>query len=208
MFCGSQAGSFHEQAEEDVVVLAQNGNERALTYLLNKYKESVKLKARSYYLVGGEHEDVVQEGMIGLFKAVRDYKRTKNASFRTFAELCITRHIISAVKSATRQKHQPLNYYVSLNGTGNSANDFYEASVVRKNVDPEQLVIEQETVNGMEGRIDQLLSTFEARVLMYHLRGLNYHEIARLVGRESKSVDNALQRIKRKVENYLCTIRN
>ncbi len=188
--------------EEEVVALAQSGNERALGWILERYKETVRLKSRSYYLVGGDREDVVQEGMIGLFKAVRDYNRAKNASFRTFADLCITRHIITAVKSATRQKHVPLNYYISLSG-GEVANDFYEASVRRKNVNPEQLVIERENIAGMECRIDKLLSGFEARVLMYHLQGVKYGQIAKLLGRKPKSIDNALQRIKRKVEQYL-----
>lgn len=194
-------GSLESLSEEDVVALAQQGDDCALSYLLDKYKESVRHKSRSFYLVGGEPEDVVQEGMIGLFKAVRDYNPEKNASFKTFAELCITRHIISAVKSATRQKHVPLNYYVSLNKGDSSC--YYEATALCANADPEQLIIEQENVAVMECGIDQMLSSLEARVLMYHLQGINYNRIAQMLGRTPKSVDNALQRIKRKIENYI-----
>ena len=178
----------------------------ALEYILHKYKNFVRAKARSYFLIGADKEDIVQEGMIGLYKAVRDYDAEKKASFRAFAELCITRQIITAIKTATRQKHQPLNSYVSLN------KPVYEEESERMLVDiiaaskvsnPEEIVIDQEDYASMEEEIAKMLSSLENQVLTYYLHGLSYQQIARLLGRHEKSVDNALQRAKGKIDKFL-----
>lgn len=195
--------------DEQVVIMANNEEcGTALEYILHKYKNFVRAKARSYFLIGADKEDIVQEGMIGLYKAVRDYDEEKKASFRAFAELCITRQIITAIKTATRQKHQPLNSYVSLN------KPVYEEESERMLVDviaaskvsnPEEIVIDQEDYASMEEEISKMLSSLESQVLAYYLHGLSYQQIARLMGRHEKSVDNALQRAKGKIDKYLET---
>ena len=193
--------------DEQVVIMAnEEESGTALEYILHKYKNFVRAKARSYFLIGADKEDIVQEGMIGLYKAVRDYDAEKKASFRAFAELCITRQIITAIKTATRQKHQPLNSYVSLN------KPVYEAESERMLVDiiaaskvsnPEEIVIDQEDYASMEEEIAKMLSSLENQVLTYYLHGLSYQQIARLLGRHEKSVDNALQRAKGKIDKFL-----
>ena len=162
--------------DEEIALLAQQGDADASEYLLNKYKNFVRSKARSYFLVGADHEDIVQEGMIGLFKAFRDFKQDKLASFHAFAELCVTRQIITAIKTATRQKHIPLNSYVSLN---------------------------KESYVSIESQIDEALSPLERRVLAAYLDGKSYQEIAEMLGRHVKSIDNALQRVKHKLEKLI-----
>lgn len=193
--------------DEQVVIMAnEEESGTALEYILHKYKNFVRAKARSYFLIGADKEDIVQEGMIGLYKAVRDYDAEKKASFRAFAELCITRQIITAIKTATRQKHQPLNSYVSLN------KPVYEEESERMLVDiiaaskvsnPEEIVIDQEDYASMEEEIAKMLSSLENQVLTYYLHGLSYQQIARLLGRHEKSVDNALQRAKGKIDKFL-----
>lgn len=193
--------------DEQVVIMAnEEESGTALEYILHKYKNFVRVKARSYFLIGADKEDIVQEGMIGLYKAVRDYDAEKKASFRAFAELCITRQIITAIKTATRQKHQPLNSYVSLN------KPVYEEESERMLVDiiaaskvsnPEEIVIDQEDYASMEEEIAKMLSSLENQVLTYYLHGLSYQQIARLLGRHEKSVDNALQRAKGKIDKFL-----
>lgn len=197
---------YEEMTDEQVVQLAQAGEEPALVYLLNKYKNFVRSKARSYFLIGADHEDIVQEGMIGLYKAIRDFKEDKLSSFRAFAELCITRQIITAIKTATRQKHIPLNSYVSLN------KPIYEEESDRTLLDvitegwvtnPEDLLISKEDLSSIEGRIGEMLSGLEKQVLFYYLDGKSYQEISEDLGRHVKSIDNALQRVKRKLQKYL-----
>jgi len=194
-----------EPGEEELVLSAQGGDERALEVIVNRYKGFVKLRSKSYFLVGADREDVIQEGMIGLYKAIRDFKAERKVSFKTFAELCITRHIITAVKAATRQKHIPLNSYISLNKSEGGTDYFEHLSYTgeKSSVNPEAIVIEKEEVIGIEGEIDRLLSEFEAKVLMYHLNGLSYSKIAACLHKDPKSIDNALQRIKRKLEKFL-----
>ena len=194
-------------ADEQVVKLAQEGGDgAALEYLLNKYKNFVRTKARSYFLIGADHEDIVQEGMIGLYKAIRDYRAEKLSSFRAFAELCVTRQIITAIKTATRQKHIPLNSYISLN------KPIYEEDSDRTLLDviteegvsnPEEMIIDREDLSLIEGRIGQMLSGLEKDVLVRYMEGKSYVEIADEMGRHVKSIDNALQRIKRKLLKYL-----
>ena len=192
--------------DEQVVRLAQEDDSRALEYLLNKYKNFVRTKARSYFLIGADHEDIVQEGMIGLYKAIRDYREEKLSSFRAFAELCITRQIITAIKTATRQKHIPLNSYISLN------KPIYEEDSDRTLLDviteeglsnPEEMMIDREDLTFIEGRIGQMMSDLEKEVLIRYMEGKSYVQIASEMGRHVKSIDNALQRIKRKLLKYL-----
>lgn len=197
---------YESMEDEDVVEEARTGDLLALEYLLTKYKSFVRLKARSYFLIGADNEDIIQEGMIGLYKAIRDYNRDKLTSFRAFAELCITRQIITAIKTATRQKHIPLNSYISLNKPiydEESDRTLLDIISGTKITDPEELIISSEELYFMESQIIELLSDLEWDVLMAYLDGKSYQEIAEELDRHVKSIDNALQRVKRKLERYL-----
>ena len=196
---------FQSMTDEDAVVLAQQGDGQALAYLLNKYKNFVRSKARSYFLIGADHEDIVQEGMIGLYKAIRDFQPARLASFRSFAELCVKRQIITAIKAATRQKHVPLNSYVSLNKPlYDEESDRTLLDVIEGRVtNPEDLYISQEELSNIQAQIDELLSDLEKKVLDAFMDGKSYQEIAELLGRHVKSIDNALQRVKRKLFKLL-----
>ena len=197
---------FENMPHEEAVALAQSGDGAALEHLLNKYKNFVRTKARSYFLIGADHEDIVQEGMIGLYKAIRDFKPEKLTSFRAFAELCVTRQIITAIKTATRQKHIPLNSYVSLNKPiYDEESDRTLLDVISEDVpsDPEAMLIDREDLSFIEGRIGEMLSDLEKQVLALYMEGKSYVEISAAMGRHVKSVDNALQRIKRKLLKYL-----
>ena len=192
--------------DEQVVAEAQGGDSDALEYLLGKHKNFVRSKARSYFLIGADHEDIVQEGMIGLFKAVRDYQSERLSSFRAFAELCITRQIITAIKTATRQKHVPLNSYISLNKPiydEESDRTLMDVIVEGRAQNPEDLIIGQEALLSIRDRADEVLSSLEQDVLSAYLDGKSYQEIADKLGRHVKSIDNALQRVKRKLEKFL-----
>ena len=192
--------------DEQIVQLAQAGEEPALVYLLNKYKNFVRSKARSYFLIGADHEDIVQEGMIGLFKAIRDYREDRLSSFRAFAELCITRQIITAIKTATRQKHIPLNSYVSLNKPiYDEESDRTLLDVITEGylANPEDVLINREDMSLIEVRIAQSLSPLERQVLAKYLQGKSYQEISRDMNRQIKSIDNALQRVKRKLAKIM-----
>lgn len=201
----SDMAEFVARSDEEVVALAQDGNKQALYYLLEKHKSVVRIKARSYFLIGADHEDIVQEGMIGLFKAIRDYRSDRQASFRVFSELCIKRQILSAIKSATRLKHTPLNSYVSLNKPiYDNENDRTLLDVIEGKVtSPEELYISQEESSRIQTVLDDMLSPFERQVLTIFLDGKSYEEIAQALGRHTKAVDNALQRIKKKVQRYM-----
>lgn len=196
---------YTEMMDDEVAILAQEGDGQALVFLLDKYKNFVRAKARSYFLIGADHEDIVQEGMIGLYKAIRDYKADKQTSFRAFAELCVKRQIITAIKTATRQKHVPLNSYVSLNKPlYDEESDRTLLDVIEGRVtNPEDLFISQEGMDHIQRQIDTLLSDFEKQVLEAFLDGKSYQEIAELLGRHVKSIDNALQRVKRKLMHFL-----
>ena len=192
--------------DEQIVGRAQQGDSVAVEYLLSKYKNFVHSKARSYFLIGADHEDIVQEGMIGLFKAVRDYQADRLSSFRAFAELCITRQIITAIKTATRQKHVPLNSYVSLNKPiydEESDRTLMDVIVEGRAQNPEELIIDRENLVSLRDQVDQVLSSLEQDVLNAYLDGKSYQEIADMLGRHVKSIDNALQRVKRKLEKFL-----
>ena len=195
---------FLAMPDEEVVVLAQNGDGQALAYLLNKYKNFVRSKARSYFLIGADHEDIVQEGMIGLYKSIRDFQPSKLASFRSFAELCVKRQIITAIKAATRQKHVPLNSYVSLNKPlYDEESDRTLLDVIEGRVtNPEDLYISQEDLARIQTQISEVLSDLERQVLDAFMDGKSYQEIAELLGRHVKSIDNALQRVKRKLFRF------
>ena len=197
----------HEtRTDEELALLAQQGDDAALEYLLNKYKNFVRSKARSYFLIGADHEDIVQEGMIGLYKAIRDFKPEKLSSFRAFAELCITRQIITAIKTATRQKHIPLNSYVSLNKPiydDESDRTLLDVITEGRVANPEDMLISQEDVGLIEDKIGQMRSSLEREVLSAYLDGKSYQEIAQELDRHVKSIDNALQRVKRKLEKFL-----
>jgi len=194
------------KSDEDIVTEAKDGNTIALEFLINKYKNFVKAKARSYFLIGADREDIIQEGMIGLYKAIRDFKGDKLSSFRAFAELCITRQIITAIKTATRQKHIPLNSYVSLNKPiydEDSDRTLLDILSGTKITDPEELMINREEYNDIEFKMGEILSDLEWKVLTLYLDGKSYQEIAVDLRRHVKSIDNALQRVKRKLERYL-----
>lgn len=197
---------YDSSTDEDIVEAVRNGDSIALEYLINKYKNFVRAKARSYFLIGADREDIVQEGMIGLYKAIRDFKGDKLASFKAFAELCITRQIITAIKTATRQKHIPLNSYVSLDKPiydEDSDRTLLDVICGTRVSDPEELIINQEEFIGLEDKMSEILSELERKVLMLYLDGRSYQEIAVDLDRHVKSIDNALQRVKRKLERYL-----
>ena len=198
--------SYKDYRDEELVRIAQAGDDAVQDYLLDKYKSLVRAKSRAYFLIGADSEDIIQEGMIGLYKAVRDFNGEKNTSFRSFAELCVNRQMITAIKAATRQKHQPLNSYISLN------KPVYEDETEQTYMDllqegaflnPETLLIGQENRNFLEDQLVKHLSGFETRVLMVYLQGRSYFEIARTLKKPEKSIDNALQRIKKKLERFL-----
>ncbi|QCX33818.1 RNA polymerase sporulation sigma factor SigH [Caloramator sp. E03] len=197
---------YSSMLDEEIVIHARNGDSKAEEYLINKYKNYVKAKAKSYFLIGADKDDIYQEGMIGLYKAIRDFKPDKLTSFRAFAELCITRQIITAIKTATRQKHIPLNSYISLNKPIYDEESDRTLMDVLSTVgvsDPEELIISREERIKIEKKITEILSDLEMEVLFYYLEGKSYQEIACGLDRHAKSIDNALQRVKRKLEKYL-----
>jgi len=192
--------------DEETVELAQQGEQFAIEFLIDKYKNFVRAKARSYFLIGADREDIIQEGMIGLFKAIRDYRVDKLTSFRAFAELCITRQIITAIKTATRQKHIPLNSYVSLNKPiydEESDRTLMDIITTTGITNPEEIIISREEFIFIEKKMSEILSSLEWKVLMSYLEGKSYQEISVDLKRHVKSIDNALQRVKRKLEKYL-----
>ena len=203
---GIEFVSVAQQDEYEMVLKASNGDIIALVHIINKYKNFVKAKAKSYFLVGADKEDIIQEGMIGLYKAIRDFDGSKTNSFKCFAEICITRQIITAIKTATRQKHIPLNSYVSLNKpiydeeSDRTLMDIIAASII---TDPEELIISKEELKNIESKMNEILSKLELQVLELYLNGKSYQYIADIIGRDVKSIDNALQRVKRKMEKYL-----
>lgn len=197
---------FEELSDDELVEQVRLGNTDALDFLITKYRLFVKAKARSYFLVGADKEDIVQEGMIGLYKAIRDYNGDKLASFRAFAELCITRQIITAIKTATRQKHIPLNSYVSLDKPiydEESERTLMDIITSPLSDDPMYAMINQEEFNFLEAKVSEVLSELEQQVLALYLEGRSYYEISELLNRHVKSIDNALQRVKRKLERHL-----
>ncbi|WP_373288444.1 RNA polymerase sporulation sigma factor SigH [Calditerricola satsumensis] len=201
-----ETSRYDQMTDEALVERVRNGDNDALEYLINKYKPFVRNKARSYFLIGADREDIIQEGMIGLYKAIRDFRGDKLTSFKAFAELCITRQIITAIKTATRQKHIPLNSYISLDKPiydEDSDRTLLDVLCGSRVADPEELIINQEEFDDIELKISEILSDLERKVLMLYLDGRSYQEIAVNLDRHVKSIDNALQRVKRKLERYL-----
>ena len=190
-------------SDEQLIERLRGGETEISDYLMEKYKGLVRKKARAMYLIGGDTDDLIQEGMIGLFKAVQDYRPDREASFQTFASLCIERQLYSAVKNSTRQKHIPLNSYVSLSEeaeTGSLEGLWSE--------NPEALIIDRENTRLLEKQISQTLSPMENKVLDYYLKGYSYVQIAELMNKQSKSIDNALQRIRGKIRDYIKKSKN
>ncbi len=198
--------SFKELGDDEILSLIKKGDASAQDYLLHKYKSLVRFKVRSYFLIGSDRDDLIQEGMVGLFKAIRDFEPGKGTPFFSFAELCITRQIFTAIKTATRQKHAPLNSYISLNKPifeQESFNQTYMDNLpTAKESNPETMLIEREDRDYMEAKMTESFSILEMRVLNLYLQGLSYIEIAEITKKSIKSVDNALQRIKKKIEKF------
>ena len=196
-----------ESSDEELVARAKAGNTDATRSLLTRYHYFVRLKANSYFLAGGDGDDLIQEGYIGLYKAIRDFEHDRSTSFRSFAELCVTRQIITAIKTASRQKHSPLNTYISFSHSPSSSD--YDTRTLAdvipsgRTSDPVQQVISSEEVVSLTDCLVRLLSPLESRVLKYYLEGNSYEDIAVHIGHDTKTVDNALQRIKRKVTMHL-----
>ncbi|WP_331654186.1 RNA polymerase sporulation sigma factor SigH [Anaerotignum sp. MB30-C6] len=198
--------SFAAYKDEELVSMAQKGDTQAEEYLMNKFKPLVKSRSRAYFLIGADSEDIIQEGMIGLYKAVRDFNRDKNASFAGFAELCVNRQMITAIKAATRHKHQPLNSYISLNKPvfdDDSDQTYIDLLQEGELLNPEALFIGQENKDFIESQMVKSLSVFETKVLALYLQGRSYFEIAKSLKKTEKSIDNALQRVKKKLERFL-----
>ncbi|MEI8216951.1 MAG: RNA polymerase sporulation sigma factor SigH [Eubacteriales bacterium] len=193
-------------SDDKIVSLAKNGDKEAEEYLIRKYKEFVKNRSHQYYIAGADRDDIIQEGMIGIFKAIRDYEDDKGASFSTFAELCITRQIISAIKQARRLKHGPLNTYISLSkpiSDEEPVNNLENTLFSSKDTDPESMLLLKEEINHIETNGSEIFSKLEQKVLSGYINGKNYVEIAALLGKSPKSIDNAIQRIKKKLDKYL-----
>lgn len=192
--------------DEEIIEHVHQGDNNALNYLIRKYRSFVWAKSRTYFLIGGDHEDIIQEGMIGLYKAIRDFDQDKLNSFKGFAELCITRQIITAIKSATRQKHMPLNSYVSLNKPiydEESERTLLDVIGASRKFDPLELLIVQEKYIYTRLKLAELLSDLESKVLFLYLDGCTYQEMSEKLDRHEKSIDNALQRVKRKLDSLV-----
>ena len=196
--------NYEKMSDEEVVELSASGDRRATEYILSKYKNLVKSRAKAYFIAGADHDDIVQEGMIGLFKAVRDFDITKQPTFRGFAEICVKRQIITAIKAAGRQKHLPLNSYVSLSDPvyeDNADRTLVDMIAERQSADPEEVFLRRERAEMINAEIEDKLSDLEKTVLSLYLGGMNYQEIAAELKRTPKSIDNALQRVKHKLYN-------
>lgn len=202
---------FDDLSDEDLITLYQSGNTGALDVIINRYDKYVRRYAKKYFLVGAEQDDIIQEGMIGIYKAAKDYRKDKKSSFKTFASMCVKRQIITAVKMSLRQKHIPLNNYISLSRQAyDSKTDTTLEDIIPPFLpsNPETIIIDREDYAGMENKINNALSKLELQVLSYYLENRSYQEISSLINRDIKSVDNAIQRIKKKVEALLKDIDN
>lgn len=197
--------SMNAPADEELIALIKKGDDEAERLLYERYKQLVRSRAHSYFLIGADHEDLVQEGMLGLYKAVCEYDADKAASFKSFAELCITRQILSAIKNATRKKHNPLNHYVSLNASPAEADGELTLLDTMRSLrvaDPEDVVIGRENFDRMVEYLQKVLSPMERRVLSLYLDGFSYPQIAACIEKPLKSIDNAMQRVKHKLEGF------
>lgn len=194
--------NYNTLSDEELVELSASGDKRATEIIFSRYKNLVRNRAKTYYLAGADHDDIVQEGMIGLFKAIRDFDITKQPVFSSFADLCIKRNMITAVKSSTRKKHSPLNTYVSLSEPvfeDNEERTLEEMIIEKNSSDPEEMFLQREKTEYLNQEIESKLSNLEKSVLIRYLNGMNYNDIAEELNRSSKSIDNALQRIKHKL---------
>jgi RNA polymerase sporulation-specific sigma factor len=193
-------------SETELLLRARAGNEDAVTDLLDRYRELARSKTRSYFLLGADRDDVVQEGMIGLYKAIRDYDETRGVPFRSFAEMCVTRQVVTAVRSGTRLKHAPLNSSVSLDQpveVGSASASLGDLLPAARSSDPAATVVSAEEMRALQRHFEEVLSDLEQQVLRHHMEGKSYDEIAALLQRHVKAIDNALQRIKRKIQGHL-----
>ena len=190
---------YKDVSDEQLILQLRGGSPQVMEYLLEKYKNLVRRRANALYLIGGETEDLIQEGMIGLFKAIRDYRTDKDTSFYHFAELCVTRQMYTAVEASRRKKHTPLNTYVPLDAGGEGQDDILLSIGQPGTLDPETLFISQENVRQLLKQVNERLSRMERQVLALYLEGMNYHQIADYMGKSPKSIDNALQRIRSKI---------
>ncbi len=192
---------YSQMTDEKIIELIRSGDKEAMDFMLNKYKNVVRIKARAMFLIGGENDDLIQEGMIGLYKAIRDYETDKEASFSSFASMCISRQIYTAVNASNRKKHTPLNGYVSFSGLEEEENIHSVSGQGEKS--PEELLIDKENVSMIEYCLERDLSKFELEVLRMYIEGAGYVEIAERMDKKPKSIDNALQRIRNKVNNII-----
>ncbi len=192
---------YKEMTDEELIQSLRDGRSEIMDFILEKYKYLVRRRANVMFLMGGEPEDLIQEGMIGLFKAIRDFRQEKEASFYHFADLCVTRQIYRAVEASQRKKHQPLNSYISLNAGEGEQGSLLEMLSTMESANPEQLLIDQENVAAMEAQMNHVLSKMEREVMSYYLQGLNYHQIAQVMKKKPKAIDNALQRIRSKLSS-------
>ncbi len=193
---------YEKYTDEQLLDIIKNGDDKAIDYLMAKYKNLVKIRARAYFIIGADTEDIIQEGMIGLYKAIRDYKKT-DASFQTFAKVCIDRQVMTAIKTANRKKHLPLNSYLSLNMLAyeeDSDTTYIDKLEESKVLNPEEIVIDKENVKTLQQKINENLSILEKRVLMLYLKGRSYATIAKKLEKDEKAIDNAIQRIRKKIE--------
>jgi RNA polymerase sporulation-specific sigma factor len=204
----SVKADYKDVSDEELILRMREGEEGITEYIMNKYKNLVRSKAKSMYILGADRDDLIQEGMIGLFKALQAYDIGRDASFATFADLCVSRQMYTAVQSAGRQKNIPLNTYISLYDSAGRNHDGEEEVLVnvlaaQSELTPEERVIDRENVEQMEKTIERELSAFEKQVLDLYLTGMSYQQIAKVLGKDDKSTDNALQRIKTKLRQYL-----
>lgn len=202
------SGDYEQYTDEELIVRLREGEAQITDYIMDKYKNLVKSKAKSMYILGADREDLIQEGMIGLFKAIRDYDIGRDASFFTFADLCVSRQMYTAVQAAGRKKHAPLNTYISLysNSSKEEGGEEWElvnSLISRAELNPEDMLIDRENVELIERTIDKELSGFEKQVLDLYLTGMKYTQIAKVLGKDDKSTDNALQRIKNKLKRLI-----
>ena len=199
---------YNDFSDRELIIRFRAGDEKIMDYIMEKYKDLVRNKARSMFILGADNDDLIQEGMIGLFKAIRDYDDSQEASFHTFADLCVSRQIYTAVQASRRQKHIPLNNYISLYGNINDSSEddenyLIDAINLSGNNSPEDMFIDQENVEQLELKIEDALSSFEKQVLDLYITGMNYTQIAKVLNKDEKSTDNALQRIKNKVKKII-----
>lgn len=198
--------NLNNMTDEELIECSKSGNGFATEILMERYRNFVRSKSRTYFLIGADKEDIIQEGMIGLYKSIRDFNPDAQTSFRSFAELCVTRQMITAIKKATRQKHIPLNSYVSLNKpVYDEENErvLLETFIGRNILNPEEIMLDKERFLDIESKLPKVLSKLEWRVLIKYLEGKSYTEIAQQIGKSDKSIDNALQRIKKKIEKHI-----